>query len=213
MTTEPCQLRAIVAPTGDGRLQAQLLELDIAVVGANIDEILTEVAHAIIVSYEVALEHNEAPFALIADAPQMLKSKWRQAASGNTRCFHLPEDVAMALATALRKRKPIRSIVYGGTSWTESLSMDMDEPSQPTNSATWSQLIEALKSHGVTIARTKTGYYLQRAHGQGGTILHFPLPSKFEPNDPDKLGLPGPMVIDSIQRNLDLQLKGWYHVL
>lgn len=109
---ESCQLRAIIAPMGADRLQAQVLELDIAVSGANVDELIAEIQHAIIVSYDVAMECKEAPFALISEAPASVKDKWTPGTQSESKGFHLPDNVAMALATALRKRKPIKTIEF-----------------------------------------------------------------------------------------------------
>ncbi len=89
----------------------------------------------------------------------------------------------------------------------------MDGERQATNTATWTQLLKELSKYGVGLAETesKSGFYLRRAVGP--TILHFALPSNFDPKNPDAAGLPGPFVIYSIQRNLDLKIEGWYAVL
>jgi hypothetical protein len=107
-------LRAIVSRWSGG-LQAQLLELDLAVQGENYDRILLEFAHAITVSFEVSVAHGEAPFASIGEPPKAIRDQWRS----NEKCcdittgwIELRDEVAMALATALRWRKPAGSVVF-----------------------------------------------------------------------------------------------------
>lgn len=110
MSEDQKMLRAIVSRWSGG-LQAQLLELDIAVQGQTEDDLLLEFAHAITVSYEIATAHGEAPFSSIGEPPKSFKDQWRSCAM-KTGFIELRDDVAIALATALRWRKPAGSVVF-----------------------------------------------------------------------------------------------------
>lgn len=103
-------LRAIVSRWSGG-LQAQLLELDIAVQGESEDQLLAEFAHAITVSYEIAIAHGEAPFSSIGEPPKALRDQWRSTNGMKSGFIELRSEVALALATALRWRKPVGSVV------------------------------------------------------------------------------------------------------
>jgi hypothetical protein len=110
MPSDQNTLRAIVSRWSGG-LQAQLLELDIAVQGANEDQLLEEFAHAITVSYEIAVAHGEAPFSNIGEPPKPIRDQWRSCNSMKTGWIKLSPEVSMALATALRWRKPVGSVM------------------------------------------------------------------------------------------------------
>jgi hypothetical protein len=83
-------------------------------------------------------------------------------------------------------------------------------PLRPHSDATWSEIIGVVTTHGGSIEQTKTGYALVRVVGT--MLLHFPLPIRFDPSQPDKVGRPSPLTLDSIQRNLDVRLP-YYFVL
>lgn len=103
-------LRAIVTRWAGG-LQAQLLELDIAVQGSDEHQVLAEFAHALTVSYEVAVAHGEAPFSSIGEPPKSIRDQWRSSNGMKQGCINLSTEVAIALATALRWRKPVGSMM------------------------------------------------------------------------------------------------------
>lgn len=111
MPSEQNKLRAIVS-RWPGGLQAQLLELDIAVHGSSHEELLAEFAHAITVSYEVAVAHKEAPFSSIGVPPKAVQEQWQSKVMKGMKTgeIELEDDIAMALATALRWRKPEISV-------------------------------------------------------------------------------------------------------
>lgn len=114
MSSDQNTLRAIVTRCAGG-LQAQLLELDIAVQGSDEDTLLFEFAHAITVSYEIAVAHGEAPFASVGEPPKAIRDKWRPTTEMKTGCIELRDEVAMALATALRWRKPVGCVMFEDT--------------------------------------------------------------------------------------------------
>lgn len=99
-------LRAIARNVG-GLIEAQLLELDIAVSASNVDDLVREIEHAIIAEYMIAREHGFTPFAAIAHrTPEHFKAWWPVAAaegdrSLTTRDLNLPDEVMDALAIAL----------------------------------------------------------------------------------------------------------------
>jgi hypothetical protein len=109
MGTNDCQLRAIVK-LRDGFLEAQLLEIDIAARGNDISDLLSELSHAITVSYEISTELGETPFANLMPAPLQFHSQWNEAKCKQIGFIKLSPEVAMALAIALHLRKPIESI-------------------------------------------------------------------------------------------------------
>lgn len=110
MSRDQNMLRAIVSRWSGG-LQAQLLELDVAVQGADEDQLLAEFAHAITVSYEIAEAHGEAPFSSIGEPPKAIREQWRSSNVIKSGCIELRDEVAIALATALRWRKPVGSVM------------------------------------------------------------------------------------------------------
>jgi len=110
MPEDQNSLRVIVSRWSGG-LQAQLLELDIAVQGQTENQLLAEFAHAITVSYEIAKAHGEAPFASIGEPPKSIRDQWRCVPLTTRHVIELDEEVALALATALRWRKPVGSVM------------------------------------------------------------------------------------------------------
>jgi hypothetical protein len=102
MQPNDCQLRAIIA-SRDGGMEAQLLEIDIAARGADLDSLLREIGHAITVSYEVSLDLGEAPFSNLMSAPMQFQSQWNDLNHSAKKIGYvsLPEDVGMALASAV----------------------------------------------------------------------------------------------------------------
>lgn len=110
MPDDQNRLRAIISRWSGG-LQAQLLELDIAVQGANEKQLLAEFAHAITVSFEIAKAHGEAPFASVGEPPKSVRDQWRSGTIKTPGWIELKKEVALALATALRWRNPVGSVV------------------------------------------------------------------------------------------------------
>ena len=55
MSQNNCLLRAVVSPH-EGGVEAQLLEIDIAARANDIESLLKELGHAIVASYEIALD-------------------------------------------------------------------------------------------------------------------------------------------------------------
>ncbi len=106
-------LRAIVS-RWEGGLQAQLLELDLAVQGATQEQLLAEFAHAITVSYEAAMDHKETPFLNMGVPPKSLSAQWKDGQSNRqSSCIALRDDVAIALATYLHiQRSSARRVVF-----------------------------------------------------------------------------------------------------
>jgi hypothetical protein len=98
------KLRAIVSRWSGG-LQAQLLELDIAVQGTDLDQILAEFSHAITVSYEIAMDLGEVPFLNLREPPKATRDRWRSC-NRTPGSVKLTKEIVMALATALRWPKP-----------------------------------------------------------------------------------------------------------
>lgn len=83
--------------------------------------------------------------------------------------------------------------------------------SKPHHLAKWSEIIAVVESSGGHVEKTESGYALVRKVGT--MLLHFPLPSDFDPAHPDDNCLqPSPMALYSIERNLDVQLP-YYHVM
>jgi hypothetical protein len=111
MASDQNKLRAVVSRWSGG-LQAQLLELDLAVQGADHDEIFKEFAHAITVSYEIAVAHGEAPFSSIGQPPKAIQDQFVCSKNKEiTGWIPLKDEIAMALATALRWRLPKFSVM------------------------------------------------------------------------------------------------------
>lgn len=100
-------LRAIVRSGTDGKwFEAQLLELDIAVTAASMDDVFAEIEHAIVMEYHVSRQVGRTPFAAIAKgAPHTFKTLWIDIAETDpaikTRELRLPDEVLEALAIAL----------------------------------------------------------------------------------------------------------------
>lgn len=111
MSADQNSLRAIVTRCQHG-LQAQLLELDIAVQGQDEHTLLAEFAHAITVSYEIAMAHGEAPFSSVGEPPKAIREKWRASTEMKCGYIELRDEVALSLATALRWRKPVGSVAF-----------------------------------------------------------------------------------------------------
>jgi len=104
------QLRAVVASRSGG-VEAQLLEIDIAARAESVDGLLKEIAHALVVTYDIAAEAGEAPFFDIKPAPADFHARFENNKGGSkVEYINLPDQVAVALATALHARKPIRKI-------------------------------------------------------------------------------------------------------
>ena len=83
-------------------------------------------------------------------------------------------------------------------------------PMRPHHEATWTEIIKVVETHGGKIEQTTSGYALVRVVGT--MLLHFALPVGFDPSQPDKVGAPSPLVLYSIERNLDVKLP-YYPVL
>jgi hypothetical protein len=100
-------LRALLSEGADGSIQAQLLELDIAVRADSLDGVLREFEHAIIVLYQAARKDGATPFATTREAPARFRRKWESlngngAAAPTEGRINLPPEIADALAIRLR---------------------------------------------------------------------------------------------------------------
>jgi hypothetical protein len=111
MPNTNCQLRAMVVAR-EGGVEAQLLELDIAAMGRDVPDLLNEIRHALIVTYEIAKELGETPFTSVMPHPAYhFQSRCDDDDSGEEMgTIELPENVGEALAAALHALKPIRAI-------------------------------------------------------------------------------------------------------
>lgn len=100
------QLRAIVRHADGGRewLEAQLLELDIAVSASTYGQLVKEIEHALVMEYQIAIENNRTPFAAIVNkTPSAYTSWWAECETSGTknRSLNLPREVSLALAMIL----------------------------------------------------------------------------------------------------------------
>jgi hypothetical protein len=109
MYDETPTLRAVVSQWKGG-LQAQLLELDIAVQGSTHEQILAEFAHAITVSYEVAVMNGETPFVNLGMPPKSIQRRWKSTCPPESSIIELRDEVASALAAFLQMGRPIRRV-------------------------------------------------------------------------------------------------------
>jgi hypothetical protein len=105
-------LRALL--TGrDGYIEAQILELDIAVRASSLEGVLEEFQHAIIVLYRAARKLGVTPFVNIPTAPSEFWDRWKDRDgkhADHAGDISLPEEVADALATALRVDRPLQKV-------------------------------------------------------------------------------------------------------
>lgn len=107
-------LRGLLYTENDG-VEAQLLELDLAVRAHDMNGVIEEFGHAIIVLYEAAIKLGVTPFANIKAAPAEFQEKWvdcNASCSSPVGYISLPEEVAYALAIALRANRPLREIPF-----------------------------------------------------------------------------------------------------
>lgn len=106
MPVSPFQLRAIATERDDG-IEVQLLELDLAVRAASVDEIADALSYAIDLEYEIAKKVGLTPFVSIDPAPHHFERMWESAATpAESRHLHLRPEVCQALSIALRAKKP-----------------------------------------------------------------------------------------------------------
>lgn len=109
------KLSAIVSQCEHG-LEAQLLEIDIAVRADTMEGLLSELAYVITVEYRIAKERGKTPFGRIEEAPQEYWDMWKLLeASGDisqTSTLNLSDDVREALAIALHTSVPVLTISH-----------------------------------------------------------------------------------------------------
>ena len=92
----------------------------------------------------------------------------------------------------------------------------MGEAGTQVNTVRWGKFLENLKRAGVEVAYTAEGNFAYLRREMEGRVLSAPLPSNFNADNPDAIGLVGPFVFDSICRKLELDkhkhFNGWYIV-
>ncbi len=106
-------LRAVTTESRDGWMEAQLLDLDLAIRARTMDGVLAEIEHAIVVLYLAAKKLGTTPFATTPQAPKQFREAWKQAIGGagsQVGVINLPAEVGEALATALRVSKPAQQV-------------------------------------------------------------------------------------------------------
>lgn len=108
MSQRPKHLHAIVAEF-DGLIEAQLLELDIAVQAKSEEALLDELAHAITMEYRIAKHHGKTPFVHLAQAPSEFVRMGESTKDSDWHCMgelKLDDAVIEALAVALKVPEP-----------------------------------------------------------------------------------------------------------
>jgi len=99
-------LRAVIIPSRSGSFfEAQLLELDIAVSAMSVDELFSEIEHALIMEFHLANKYGNVPFsAFLNRVPAEFEKMWASVGDDpiGVRDLNIPDDVAKALASALR---------------------------------------------------------------------------------------------------------------
>lgn len=98
-------LRAVIIPSSDETFfEAQLLELDIAVSAPSVEELFSEIEHALIMEYHLANQYGNVPFASFVNrVPQKYEKMWGSVGDDpvGVRGLNIPDEVAEALASAL----------------------------------------------------------------------------------------------------------------
>lgn len=101
-------LRAVIRQI-DGRVEAQLLELDIAVCAESEVEAIKQISYQLSLQYRIARERNQTPFAaLVGRTPAHFADWWGGAVEADRTKEHsidLPDEVLDALAIALHRSK------------------------------------------------------------------------------------------------------------
>lgn len=99
-------LRAVIIPSSDESFfEAQLLELDIAVSAASVDELFSEIEHALIMEFHLANRYGTVPFSSFVNrVPPRYEEMWASVGDDpiGVRGLNIPDEVAEALASALR---------------------------------------------------------------------------------------------------------------
>ena len=105
------RIRALAKLRDHSGVEAQLLDIDIAVRGKDIKEVLAEVKYAIIASYQIAVDLGETPFVNLVDLKTLrFHNQWADDASRSVGCIDLPDNVAQALAAVLQRPEPVKQI-------------------------------------------------------------------------------------------------------
>ncbi len=100
-------LRALVASMGGG-YEARLLDLDIAVRADSEEQILREIEHALVVTYEIARDLGETPFvSVLRHSPR--DERWHEKGA-RVGSIELPQEVAEALAAVLHRPRPLKCV-------------------------------------------------------------------------------------------------------
>jgi hypothetical protein len=95
----------------DGLIEAQLIDLDIAVSAESIDAVVKKIEYALQLEYQIACENESTPFCnLVHRVPASFASGWGEAKQTETREITLPEEVMFALAIALHTPNPKRRV-------------------------------------------------------------------------------------------------------
>jgi hypothetical protein len=107
---EPMTLRILVETSDDGWLEAQMLELDIAVAAQDHEQLLAELQHAIESHYHIARHLKRTPFVNQTAVPEEFERKWNDAGASPMGALFIAEEIVDALAAVLRAPTPIFTI-------------------------------------------------------------------------------------------------------
>jgi hypothetical protein len=100
-------LHVVIADRG-GFLEAQSLELALAVSAIDQDGLVRAFEHAIICEFEIANEHGLTPFVRLLDrAPKDFPNEFEGASFEDMGQLKLPAEVGLALAAVLRAPEPV----------------------------------------------------------------------------------------------------------
>jgi hypothetical protein len=111
LTREQDQLHAVIAQR-DGLIEAQIVEMDVAVGGKTVRDILLEIEHALESEYVLAHRFNRTPFVhLIGRTPAQFAETFADAKTHVMGAIELSERAAETLAAALRFRTPALQLV------------------------------------------------------------------------------------------------------
>jgi hypothetical protein len=96
------QLRVMVRDNGDGTLEGQMIDLDIAARATSEDELVREFEYAILMEYRIAREFGRTPFLnLITSELPVFAASWRDEDASEMGRVNLPPEVMDALAMVL----------------------------------------------------------------------------------------------------------------
>lgn len=98
-------LKAMVTEHKDGKWwELRLVELAIVADGATESEMLAQLEYLLTAEYELAVRHGKTPFVgLLREEKAADECKWDEHDDKALRKLNLPEQVRLALATALRR--------------------------------------------------------------------------------------------------------------